>query len=77
MSWVMRIQNQISTQQAMYDFPLKEITKLFASPSQSSNEEYESEENPTYQMESEPHKEEEEMSTSSNPISIPGSLSDF
>lgn len=69
MSWVMRIQNQITSQQTLYEFPLNELTKLFATPPTS--DDIENEANAQHQTDNEPNKEEEEMSTSSNPISIP------
>lgn len=54
----------------MYDFPLNELSKLFSPSLQLTNYDYDNEEL-VCQMEGELPKEEEEISSSSNPISIP------
>ncbi|KRT78367.1 hypothetical protein AMK59_7485 [Oryctes borbonicus] len=72
MSWVMRIQNQISYQYSMHEFPLNEISILFtpslhhmSSDSISFDKEFARHQSHSSQ--------EEEYSTTTVPISIPGS----
>ncbi|KAF5285874.1 hypothetical protein FQA39_LY04335 [Lamprigera yunnana] len=74
MSWIMRIQNQLSQQLNMCDYPLNEILSLITPSVQQSAEEMESTDN---QCQSESvdtgNPDEEFSSTASMPISIPGS----
>ncbi|KAK4874613.1 hypothetical protein RN001_013973 [Aquatica leii] len=74
MSWIMRIQNQLSQQLNMCDYPLNEILTLFTPSVQQCAEEMESTDN---QCQSESvdtgNPDEEFSSTASMPISIPGS----
>lgn len=72
MSWIMRIQNQISHQCSMYEFPLNEISALFTPfvPKVSG-------ENSSFDRDFGRHQsssQEEEYSTGTVPISIPGKL---
>ncbi|KAI4456255.1 tuberin [Holotrichia oblita] len=74
MSWVMRIQNQISYQYSMYEFPLNEISILFTPSlhhmsSDSVSVSFEKE----FGRHQSHSSQEEEYSTTTVPISIPGS----
>lgn len=71
MSWIMRIQNQISTQHSMYDFPLNELSTLFMPTIHQMSSEIENE---SHSLELE-QREEEELNPSSYPISIPSNFS--
>lgn len=73
MSWVMRVQNQISQQSSMYDFPLNEISTLFMPSLYQSTYEYDSYDIPD-QAEENVVPQEEEFGAKSVPISIPGKI---
>lgn len=70
MSWVMRIQNQVSYQHSLYDFPLNEISTLFM-PSLYGGYDFESYDN-QYQADEATNLAEEDLGTTTMPISIPG-----
>lgn len=75
MSWVMRIQNQLTSLQSIYEFPLNEISSLvMPSLSQAASCEYEGSEGICRNEES---TQEEEYASSSMPISIPGKISEL
>lgn len=65
----MRIQNQVSSAQSIYEFPLNEISTLFMPSLYQGNYEFESSESNVKNDES---TQEEEYASSSMPISIPG-----
>lgn len=71
MSWIMRIQNQMSQPFSMYDFPLNEISTLFMPSVQQCSDDLESSDIP-YQLEDTTNQDEEFSSTTSMPISVPG-----
>lgn len=68
MSWVMRIQNQVSSLQSIYEFPLNEVSTLFMPSLSQPSCEFESSESNYRNDEST----QEEYASSSMPISIPG-----
>uniref|UniRef100_A0A1Y1N0Q7 Rap-GAP domain-containing protein n=1 Tax=Photinus pyralis TaxID=7054 RepID=A0A1Y1N0Q7_PHOPY len=74
MSWIMRIQNQLSQQLNICDYPLNEILTLFTPSVQQCAEEMESTDNQCQSESVETGNPDEEFSsTASMPISIPGS----
>lgn len=68
MSWVMRIQNQLTSLQSIYEFPLNEVATLFMPSLNQANLELENTESNYKNDEST----QEEYASSSMPISIPG-----
>lgn len=75
MSWIMRIQNQLTHQLNMYDYPLNEILTLFTPSVQQCAEEMESTDTQCHSDSVDTGNQDEEFgSTTSMPISIPGNL---
>lgn len=69
MSWVMRIQNQLSSLQTIHEFPLNEVSSLVMPSLRQTGYEYDGGESSNKNEES---TQEEEYASSSMPISIPG-----
>lgn len=75
MSWVMRIQNQLTSLQSIYEFPLNEVSSLLMTSLSQANCEYESAEVVCKNEERESvQAQEEEYASGSMPISIPGRM---